>query len=157
MDKKSLISLFLLRISLGWLFFYAGITKILDNNWSAFGYLNSAKTFVVFYKWLASPQVLPVVNFLNKWGLTLIGLSLILGIFTKLSSLFGTILMFLYYLPIIQFPYPNKQSFIVDEHIIYLLSLITILTLKAGRFYGLDSVLARNFYIKHHKIAKFLA
>src|SRR3989338_4979846 len=32
-------SLFLLRIAMGWLMFYAGITKILDPNWSAAEYL----------------------------------------------------------------------------------------------------------------------
>lgn len=42
-------SLFPLRISLGWLMFYAGITKVLDPSWSSWGYLMSAKTFTGFY------------------------------------------------------------------------------------------------------------
>lgn len=59
------ISLFLLRISMGWLFFYAGITKILDPTWTSAGYLNSAKTFSEFYQFLASPGILPWVDLIT--------------------------------------------------------------------------------------------
>ena len=37
------ISLFFLRVFLGGLFFYAGITKVLDPSWTAAGYLKGAK------------------------------------------------------------------------------------------------------------------
>lgn len=50
MTQFQKISLFLLRISIGWLMFYAGITKVLNPEWSAAGYLKGAKTFVVFYQ-----------------------------------------------------------------------------------------------------------
>ncbi|MEK7133249.1 MAG: DoxX family membrane protein, partial [Patescibacteria group bacterium] len=89
MTKFQKLSLFFLRISLGWLMFYAGIAKILNPEWSAAGYLKSAKTFVGFYQWLASPGVLPIINFLNEWGLTILGVSLILGIGVRLSSILG--------------------------------------------------------------------
>ena len=80
MTQFQKISLFLLRVSLGWMFFYAGITKVINPAWSAEGYLNGAKTFAGFYHWLASPGILPVTNFVNEWGLTLLGVSLVLGI-----------------------------------------------------------------------------
>jgi thiosulfate dehydrogenase [quinone] large subunit len=144
MNKSEQISIFLLRIALGWMFFYAGITKVLDPQWSAKGYLMGAKTFTWFYNLLASPSLLPFVDFLNKWGLTLIGLSLILGVFSKLSSLLGAILMLLYYFPILQFPYPNPHSFIVDEHIIYLLSLVLLYFLDADKHYGLHKFIFKK-------------
>ena len=68
MDRFQKIILFLLRVGTGWLMFYAGITKILNPAWSAAGYLKGAKTFVGFYNWLAQPDILPVVNFINEWG-----------------------------------------------------------------------------------------
>ena len=34
--------LFLLRVTAGWMFFYAGITKVLDPKWSAEGYLKGS-------------------------------------------------------------------------------------------------------------------
>lgn len=157
MEKSAKISLLILRLSLGWLYFYAGITKVLNPDWSAQGYLMSAKTFSSFYSFLAQPSILPVVNFLNEWGLTLLGLSLILGIFVRLSSVLGIVLMLLYYFPILQFPYPNSHSFIVDEHIIYALVLTFFACIRAGRFYGLDEYLSKHpLCQKYPQLAKFL-
>ena len=139
MSKFQQFSLVALRLSLGWLMFYAGIAKVLDPAWSAEGYLKGAKTFAWFYQWLLSPQILPIINFINEWGLTLLGISLILGIFVRLSSLLGAVLMLLYYLPILDFPYPNPHSFLVDEHIIYIFVLLLFASLKAGRVWGLEN------------------
>ncbi|HBT81430.1 hypothetical protein A2757_02560 [Candidatus Giovannonibacteria bacterium RIFCSPHIGHO2_01_FULL_48_47] len=139
MTQFQKISLLLLRLSLGWLFFYAGITKVLNPAWSAAGYLKGAKTFVEFYQWLASPGILPAVDFVNEWGLTLLGLSLIFGVFVQLSSILGAVLMLLYYLPILDFPYPNPYSYLVDEHIIYALVLLLFASLRAGRVWGLEN------------------
>jgi thiosulfate dehydrogenase [quinone] large subunit len=139
MTQFQKFSLFLLRIAHGWMMFYAGITKVLDPNWSAAGYLNGAKTFAGFYGWLASPGVLPVVNFVNEWGLTLLGVSLILGLGVRLSSILGAVLMLLYYVPIIDFPYPNPHSYIVDEHIIYAAALLLLAAFRAGRVWGLEN------------------
>src|SRR3989344_2109029 len=101
------LSIFLLRISLGWLLFYAGITKVLDPAWSAVGYLNAAKTFPDLFHWFASPGILPITNFVNVWGLTILGACLILGLGVRLTGVLAAILMLLYYLPILDFPYPN--------------------------------------------------
>ncbi len=130
--------LVLTRISLGWLFFYAGITKVLNPEWSAAGYLTGAKTFSGFFAWLASPSILPIINFINEWGLTLLGLSLIFGFLVRWSSILGAVLMLLYYLPTLDFPYPNPHSYLVDEHIIYALVLISFSALNVGRIFGLD-------------------
>ena len=139
MTQTQKISLFLLRIGMGWLMFYAGITKVLNPAWSAQGYLKGAKTFPGFYQWLLQPDVLPIINFINEWGLTLLGVSLILGIGVRLSSIFGAVLMLLYYFPILDFPYPNPHSYIVDEHIIYALVLLLLAGLRAGRIWGLEN------------------
>src|SRR3989344_8810091 len=109
----------LLRVSLGWLFFYSGITKVLNPTWSAEGYIKGAQTFTATYQLFLQPQILPIVNILNEWGLTLLGVSLVLGVFVRVSSLLGAALMLLYYFAILQFPYPNPHAYIVDEHIIY--------------------------------------
>lgn len=130
--------LFLLRISMGWMFFYAGITKVLNPQWSAEGFLKGAKTFASFYNFLLQPQILPIVDFTNKWGLLLLGISLILGLFTRLSSVLGALLMLLYYLSILQFPHPNPNAYVVDQHIIYIFILLFFASIKAGKYWGLD-------------------
>lgn len=137
------LSLFLLRVTMGWMFFYAGITKVLNPEWSAAGYLKGAKTFSWFFQSLLNPSVLPVVNFINEWGLTLLGVSLILGVGVRLSSLLGAVLMLLYYLPILNFPYPNAHSYIVDEHIIYIFVLLYLAAIRAGRVWGLEAWCSR--------------
>lgn len=138
MTQNQKIYLFLLRITMGWMFFYAGITKVLDPTWSASGYLRSAKSFVGLYEWFASPGILPIVNFINEWGLTLLGISLIFGIGVRLSSILGAVLMLLYYLAL-DFPYPNTHSLIIDEHIIYAVALLFLASLRAGRTWGLEN------------------
>jgi len=125
------------RITVGWMFFYAGITKVLNPQWSAEGYLKGAKAFTWFFQILLDPSILPIINFMNKWGLTLLGLSLILGLFVRFSSLLGVLLMALYYIAL-GFPYPNPHSYIVDEHIIYISVLLFFAAIKAGRVFGLD-------------------
>lgn len=132
------ISLFLLRVSLGWLFLYAGITKVLNPEWSAAGYLKGAKTFSGLYQWLASPELISITNFLNEWGLTLIGISLILGVGVRLSGVLGAAMMLLYYFPVLEFPYVGEHSYLADEHIVYAASLLVLAFSKAGRFWGLE-------------------
>ncbi len=137
MKKYQKISLVLFRVLMGWMFFYAGITKVLNPKWSAAGYLKGAHTFVGFYHWLASPKLLPFVNFANEWGLTLLGVSLILGIFIRYSAPLGAVLMFLYYFVILQFPHPNVNSFLVDEHVLYSAGLFVLAAFRADTVWSL--------------------
>src|SRR3989338_8368425 len=129
MTKSQKISLFLLRISIGWVFLYAGISKVAKGNWSAAGYLKVAKTFPELFQWFASPGVLPVVNFLNEYGQILIGISLILGILVRYSSISGVLMMALYYFAVLQFPKIGANSYIVFEHVIYALALFVLFSL----------------------------
>lgn len=139
MNQTQKISLFLLRISIGWLFFYAGITKVLNPVWSAAGYLKGAKTFTGFYHWLASPEIIPFTNFFNEWGLTLIGAALILGVFVRLSSVLGAAVMVLYYFPILIFPKVGTNAYLIDEHIIYALVFLLLAAFRAGQVWGLEN------------------
>jgi len=141
--KFQQISIVLLRLATGWLMLYAGLKKVLDPTWSAIGYLNSAKTFPGFYHWLAQPNILPTINFINEWGLTLLGISLIIGLFVRLSSILGAILMVLYYFPVLTFPYIKPNSYLVDEHIIYALILVYFAAVRAGRIWGLENWCSR--------------
>ena len=82
---------------------YEGLIKLFANEWSAALYLNSTYGFLSgFYHWLAaSPVRMGAVDFLNIWGLILIGLALFLGICSRWASVFGALLLMLYY-----FAYP---------------------------------------------------
>lgn len=138
MTQFQKISLFLLRLSLGWLFFYAGITKVLNPAWSAAGYLKGAKTFPEFYHWLITPDILPITNFLNEWGLTLIGVAIILGICVRMAGILGALLMILYYFPILVFPKIGTTAYLIDEHIIFAIGFLLLVAFKAGKIWGLE-------------------
>ena len=133
-----------LRVAMGFLMFYAGVTKVIDPTWTAAGYLNNAQTFSGFYQWLASPQLLPLINQINQWGLTFIGLFLIFGFFTRTAAWAGLILMILYYFPVLNFPYAGDHSYIVDDHIIYVLVFYVLIVFRAGNRWGIDALRLKN-------------
>jgi len=137
LNRNTKIWLAVARIALGWIFFYAGLVKILNANWSAAGFLNGAKTFPELYAWFAGPSVIGVVNFVNEWALLLLGISLILGLFVRWSAIPGAILLLLYYFASNAFPIV-LNGFIVDDHIIYIAMLILFFVTNDGHYFGLD-------------------
>ena len=146
MNKNHYLFLLLLRLGMGWLFLYAGISKIVDPDWTAAGFLQSSKMLSDIYGWFALPGNIIFVDFLNEWGLTLIGVALIAGAAVKYASYFGILLMLLYYFPTLEFPYVSNQSFIVDSHIIYILVLLLFIGTRSGEMWGIDR------YLKVHDI-----
>lgn len=138
-----LILLTLLRIGVGWHFAYEGIAKLLNPQWSAAGYLQSANWVAadLFHSLAANPKWLFIVDKLNAWGLLLIGIALMAGIFTRLSASCGVLLLGLYYLahPALFGPSaPNAEGsyLIVNKNIVELLALAFIAV--APRGWGLD-------------------
>jgi uncharacterized membrane protein YphA (DoxX/SURF4 family) len=136
----------ILRISIGWHFLYEGLTKLVAGEWSAAGYLSNTYGFLSgFYQWLAgSTTILQIVDFLNIWGLILIGLGLFLGVCVRWASVAGVLLLTLYY-----FAYPpfgisllggDGTLFIVDKIFIEGIVLLFLLFYKK-KGYGLDAVL----------------
>jgi uncharacterized membrane protein YphA (DoxX/SURF4 family) len=147
----------IIRAAIGWHFLYEGCIKLFADNWSAESFLNNTQSFLSgFYHWLAaSPGRLTVIDFLNVWGLVLIGLALLLGVFVRLASLAGALLLALYY-----FAYPPfgaslltsdgsvyiiNQLFIEAAILIFLFSykergygLHNAVRLLGGKKYGLD-------------------
>jgi len=142
--KPKFITL-LLRLSLGWVFFYSGLTKILNSDWTAKGYLEGAQTLGGFFTWLASPQNITWVNFLNEWGQLAIGVALILGVFVNYASFFGAAMVILYYFPVLDFPFV-ENGFLIDDHIIYALAFLLLIRLRAGRSYSIMSFFGRHPY-----------
>ncbi|RLD70734.1 MAG: hypothetical protein DRI98_07175, partial [Bacteroidetes bacterium] len=97
------LTITIIRVAIGWHFLYEGITKLFIENWSSQSYLaNATGPFSGFYHWLAGGESLVgVIDFLNVYGLILIGLALFIGIFIRIASGAGILLLVLYY-----FAYP---------------------------------------------------
>jgi thiosulfate dehydrogenase [quinone] large subunit len=135
--EKTKIGLVTLRLGMGWYFFYAGLSKILNPEWTSAGYLSGAKTLPGLFEWFAQAGNVGWVDFLNEWGLLLIGLSLILGLLVRYASIAGMVLMVFYWLPVLDFPYVG-HGIIVDDHIIYMLVFYVFIKAQAGMHFGLD-------------------
>jgi uncharacterized membrane protein YphA (DoxX/SURF4 family) len=135
-----------LRLAVGWLFLYEGLAKLLTPGWTAASYLLLSRGFFPgFFHWLGSrPDLLGAVDFLNSWGLTLIGIALILGALTRLASAFGIVLLALYYLaqpPLIRTNYwfpVQGQYMLVDTTLMELVVLMVFLFLPTDALWGLD-------------------
>lgn len=125
-------------MTMGWYMLYAGIPKVLNPEWSAAGYLAGAKNFAGFYNFFLAPGMLPITNFMNAWGITLIGVSLVLGISVRWSSFFGILLMILYYFAL-PFPKQTLHSYIVDAHFINAVGFMVLGAYNAGRVWGLEN------------------
>lgn len=144
--------LVILRVAIGWHFLYEGLVKVFNPSWSPQGYLMDSKGIFapLFYSMATNPSVLAAIDFLNEWGLVLIGLGLILGIFTRLSLVAGMVLLLFYYLshpPFIGLSYalPGEGSyFIIDKVIIELLAMGVLLVFPTGRLIGLDRFIFRK-------------
>jgi len=140
------VALALLRIVIGWHFLYEGLVKLFDPNWSAAGFLAESKWLMAnVFHWIASnPAALQVVDWLNITGLVLIGLGLFLGLFSRIASVCGILLLSLYYVanpPLIGLSsggFTEGNYLLVDKNLVELFALLVLTIFPAGRCWGLD-------------------
>lgn len=148
-SKPQIYSLFTLRLFIGWYFLYEGLAKVFTPNWSAYGYLIDSKgIFAPFFVQLTeNPAVLSVVNFINIWGLTLVGLSLILGLFNKAGYIGAILFLLMFYLshpPLLYAKYilPTEGSYLwIDKNLIMLAAVVVLMLFPTSRIIGFDSLL----------------
>ena len=141
-----LTTLVVLRFLIGWHILYEGIAKLLNPTWSSIGFLQQSTGILSgFAKWVISnPAVLNAVDFLNTWGLIAIGLGLILGLFTRVASIAGAVLLFVYYLnspPLVGVEYllPTDGNYLlVDKTLIESVTLVALALFPTSHLIGLD-------------------
>jgi uncharacterized membrane protein YphA (DoxX/SURF4 family) len=149
----------ILRIAIGWHFLFEGLSKLANPNWSSALYLMESKwLFSGFFHWLISNNTtLQIVDFLNIWGLILIGLSLFLGMFTRLASISGALLMLLYYVanpPFVPTSIPTTSHFyILNYNLIEAFVLVVLASYRKEMFWGLQRLI--SYYHSQRKDAKF--
>jgi len=134
-----------LRIGMGWILLWGFLDKLFglgfatapENAWivggsPTSGYLKfaTAGPLSAFFQSLAGNAI---VDWLFMLGLFLIGVALILGIGVQIAGYSGALLVFLMWLSNL----PPEHNPLLDEHIIYLIILIGLATVKAGQWVGL--------------------
>lgn len=146
LSRWAMIAITVLRVMIGWHFLYEGLAKMSSASWSSAGYLKQARgPFAELFKWLAGqPNLLANADLITMWGLTIVGILLILGLFTRLASLGAIGFLVLFYLcnpPFVGYFYsiPSEGSYlIVNKNIVELVALIVIMLTGSGKFAGLD-------------------
>ncbi len=152
--------LVLLRIAIGWHFLYEGLVKLLSD-WSAAQYLQvSSWVFAPMFHWIAdTPIALAIVDFLNIWGLILIGLGLMLGALTRTAAIAGMVLLALYYIanpPFVglDFGIPAEGNYLwVNKVLVEFFALGIVAMFPSGKLFGLDVFLKRTRKTRTKKMA----
>jgi thiosulfate dehydrogenase (quinone) large subunit len=146
-----LTALVTLRVLIGWHFLFEGFAKMLNSQWTAASFLLESKWIFagIFHEMAYHPVILKFVDYSNIWGLTLIGLGLIVGCCTRLATVGAMMLLALYYVcnpPLIGYTYslPSEGSYlIVNKNLIELVALWVLFLYPTGHIIGIDRLLSR--------------
>ena len=150
------VTLVLLRTLIGWHFLYEGYYKLVlpawarggtpIGKWSAAGYLAAATGPLagVFHALGASAG--SWIDLAVPIGLTLVGLSLMLGLFTRIGCWGAMLMLALFYLsaiPLTGAPVPGQEGeyLLVSKNLIELVAVAVILSFRTERIAGLDLLL----------------
>jgi thiosulfate dehydrogenase [quinone] large subunit len=151
-SKFQKAALVVLRIFIGWHFFYEGLAKLINPYWTAAGYLAESQGWFSgwFLRIASNPSALAVVDFLNVWGLIVIGLGLMLGLFARPATIAGIVLLALYYVaapPFAGYTYgmPAEGSYlVVNKVLIELAALCVLLAFPTSKVFGFDGLITRD-------------
>lgn len=90
------------------------------------------------------------INYRTMWGLTVFGLLLMLGLFSRLAALGGAALLTLFYMAMP--PWPGVQeipsiehNLIVNKIFVEMVALLALAAMPSGKWFGLDAIIAAIF------------
>ncbi|MBN2290701.1 MAG: DoxX family membrane protein, partial [Candidatus Glassbacteria bacterium] len=141
----------LMRVTIGWQFLYEGYVKITSTGWSAAGYLNAAPgpfsgmfEYMVDHAWM-----LKSIDAVMLYGLSAIGLCLILGFFTRTAAVGAALLLLLFYIsnpPFIGVQFmPGEGSYlIVNKNLMEFTAAMVLVAFPSGLFWGLDRLFVKE-------------
>lgn len=154
------VALVVLRTVIGWHFLYEAYYKIWSPAWSpagaplprwtSAGYLRGASgPLAGLFQRLLDTGLTPWIDRSVKIGLLLIGLSLILGLFTRIGALAALVflsLVYLLYLPLTGVPQPGNEGtyLVVNKTLIEAAAVFVLLVFDTGAIAGLDLLLRRR-------------
>jgi thiosulfate dehydrogenase [quinone] large subunit len=153
-------ALVLLRTLIGWHFLYEGYFKLALPGWareghplgawSAASYLKGAAgPLAGFFQSMSSPVLSPWIDRLVPIGLTLVGLSLVLGLLTQAGCWGALAFLSLFYasaIPMDGIPQPHAEGtyLIVNKNLIEWSAVLVLLLHRTGEIAGLDLLRRRT-------------
>jgi len=140
--ERALILYF--RFAMAWTFLYASSHQVFDPAFTVVGFLGHTKTFHDLFAIFTTPLMAPVTTILVEYGHLLIGLSLLFGLLVRVSASFGVLLMLIYWLAHMDWPFiENKNNFVIDYHLVYAGVLVLLIVKQAGHVWGLDALVEK--------------
>jgi thiosulfate dehydrogenase [quinone] large subunit len=146
-----------LRTAIGWHFLYEAYYKITSPAWSPIGGPLTPWTSAGYLRGASGPLAKLFQWMITKWGtlwidrtvkvaLLLIGISLLLGLFSRFgaaAALFFLGMFYLLYVPTLGVPQPNAEGtyLIVNKTLIEAIAVSVLLVFDTGRIAGLDLLL----------------
>ncbi len=162
-----------LRTAIGWHFLYEAYYKLMLPGWSSDGAPLAAWTSAGFLRGATGPlsgvfQKLIASGWIGwidstvKVSLLLIGLSLILGLFTRVAAFGALALLALFYfsaVPLSGSPQPGNEGtyLIVNKTLIEGLAVLVLLAFDTGRIAGLDLLLTSRRERRALRLSRGLA
>jgi len=162
-DRKHALAVAFGRIVIGVIFLWAGLEKIIGEGlgtWSAAGFLKGATggtlgwpfvsgevaegtvfnpTHDLWVSLAGSETAMTVINYLVPLGQVAIGISLVLGLFTRFGSAMGALMMLFFFVAAWDF-----QFGIVNQHLTYAVMTFGLAVLGAGNYYGVDATVRQS-------------
>lgn len=152
-------SLLLMRLSIGWIMFQGGVTKLLDPTWSAAGYLNNVPAGNPFGFW-SMMAGMPMVDMLVTWGLLLTGLGILTGALFRFSAFWAAVMNLMFWASSLEGGLmqglPVAHGWVVDSHIVYIMLLFGLAAFGAGRIVGVDQYLEELEFVEENSWLKYL-
>jgi uncharacterized membrane protein YphA (DoxX/SURF4 family) len=151
-NRFAAVSLTILRVIIGWHFLYEGLVKLMNPAWTARPFLEGSRwIFGDLFRWMISGNTgMWIIDNANAYGLTIIGIALILGVFTRVALWSGVALLVSYYLAYPPFGgysygFPSEGSYLfVNKNLIELVAMILLAFLDSGQYYGIDMLLRKK-------------
>jgi thiosulfate dehydrogenase [quinone] large subunit len=146
-------SLVVLRTLIGWHFLYEGYTKLLHPAWSqdgaplaawsSAGYLRAASgPLAPVWHWMGSSSWIGSLDLAIALALTVVGLSLMLGLFTQVGCGGALVLLATFYLSAVPIGEADARgegtSLLVNKNLIEACAVAVLWTFRTGSIAGLD-------------------
>ena len=164
------VALVVLRTLVGWHFLYEGYYKAMApawsregvplGRWSSAGYLKGAAAgpFAGLFHRLADSPWLDKIDLLVMIGLLLVGLSLVLGLFTQAGCVGAMLLLGMFYLSAIPTSGAAQAGaegayLIVNKNLIEAAAVLVLFAFRTGRIAGLDLLLTRRVAVRTETVA----
>ena len=151
-SKTQLFWLVVLRVVIGWYFLYEVLAKALTPGWTSYGYImDSQGLFSGLFKSIGqNTALMPLVDAVNIYGLIIIGIMLILGLFEKVGYIAAISLLALYYfshpasLNAVYILPPEGSYLWINKNIVMLAATVVLMVFPSARKIGLDRIIFKN-------------